>query len=345
MKVGLICDTHYGYKRGSKVFEEYFEKFYSNIFFPSLEEYQVDTVIHMGDCFDVRKTIDFNSLEWTKRVVLDPLSKYKVHLTVGNHDTYFKNTNHINSPELLLNSYSNIKTYSSPTEIKVGNLDILLLPWINSDNERKTFECIQKSSCKVAMGHLELQGFRVNRQLYMEHGYDSKLFKKFYKVFSGHYHTRSDDGRVFYLGNPYEMFSNDEKDLRGFTIFDTETLEHFHINNPYRMFYSFVYDEDNLQIGKEILECEDKIVKLVVKNKKDYKKFDKFVDNLYGLNPHEVKIVENFEIEELEDCEELESEDTLSILNKYISESEVDMDKYILKSLVQEIYQESHETI
>ena len=134
MKIAIITDTHYGARKGSKHLHDYFEKFYNDIFFPSLEEHGIETVIHMGDIFDSRKSIDLQSLEWSKRVVFDPLKKYKVHAIVGNHDCYYKNTNFVNSPELLLKNYSNIKLYSKATEIKVGKRKILMLPWINSEN-------------------------------------------------------------------------------------------------------------------------------------------------------------------------------------------------------------------
>jgi DNA repair exonuclease SbcCD nuclease subunit len=224
MKVAIITDTHYGCKKGSKYIHDYFELFYKNVFFPALEEHGVKTVIHMGDAFDSRKSIDYQSLDWSKRVVFDPLKKYDVHMIIGNHDTYYKNTNSVNSPELLLQTYSNIRTYSDPTEISIDGLKILLLPWINSENEEKTLKMIQKTTSKIAMGHLECQGFRVNRQLVMEHGLDSNIFKNFTKVFSGHYHTRSNNECVFYLGNPYEMYWTDVNDTRGFHIFDTETF-------------------------------------------------------------------------------------------------------------------------
>ena len=170
MKVAIITDTHYGARKGSKHLHDYFELFYKNVFFPSLEEYGVEAIIHMGDAFDSRKSIDYQSLEWSKRVVFDPLKKYDVHMIVGNHDTYYKNTNEVNSPELLLQTYKNIKTYSKPTEVNVGGLDILFLPWINQENEALSLNTIKKTTCRCAMGHLELQGFRVNRQLIMEHG-------------------------------------------------------------------------------------------------------------------------------------------------------------------------------
>ena len=75
MKVAIITDTHYGARKNSKLFHDYFEKFYNEIFFPKLEEEGITTVIHMGDCFDSRKGVDFTALAWAKRVVFDPLKE------------------------------------------------------------------------------------------------------------------------------------------------------------------------------------------------------------------------------------------------------------------------------
>ena len=344
MKIGILTDSHFGARKGSKLFHDYFELFYKNVFFPTLEQYGITTVIHMGDAFDSRKSIDYQSLDWAKRVVFEPLSKYDVHMIVGNHDSYYKNTNNTNSPQLLLKDYTNVKTYSSPTEIKVDNLNILLLPWICMENEEQSLKMIKKTKAKVIMGHLELQGFRVNRSLVMEHGLEANIFKNFKKVFSGHYHTRSDNGTVFYTGNPYEMYWNDVNDTRGFTIFDTETLEHFYIDNPYKMFYNIYYEDTDHQLF-DIRQYENKIVKVIVRKKTDVKQFEKFVDKLYSSNVAELKIIENFEIQEFENFEVFESEDTISILNRYIEEAEVNLDKSIVQKLLQDVYQEACELV
>lgn len=342
MKVAIITDTHYGAKKGSKHLHDYFETFYKNVFFPALEEHKVEAVIHMGDAFDSRKSIDYQSLEWAKRVVFDPLKKYEVHMIIGNHDTYYKNTNSVNSPELLLQTYSNIRTYSDAAEVNIGGLKILFLPWINQENEAKTLKLIEKTTSKCAMGHLELQGFRVNRQLIMEHGLESKLFEKFERVYSGHYHTRSNNGKVFYLGNPYEMYWTDVNDTRGFHIFDTETLEHTPINNPYKLFYNIYYEDTPYQIF-DTTEYENKIVKVIVRKKSKPKDFEKFIDKLYTAGIQDLKIVENFEIQENEDFEIDEEENTMSILNRYIDEAEFEYDKNVIKGIFQDLYRQACE--
>jgi len=342
MRIGLITDTHYGARKGSKFLHDYFELFYKNVFFPALKEHGVETVIHMGDAFDSRKSIDYQSLEWAKRVVFDPLKEYDVHMIIGNHDTYYKNTNDVNSPDLLLQIYSNVKTYSKATEVNIGGLDILFLPWINSENENETYQLIQKTSCKCAMGHLELQGFRVNRQIIMEHGTDGKLFENFTRVYSGHYHTRSDDGKVFYLGNPYEMYWNDVNDPRGFHIFDTETLEHIAIDNPYKLFYNIYYEDTNYKLFNAS-EFKDKIVKVIVRKKSKPKDFEKFIDKIHSAGVQELKIVENFAIQESEDFEISEEESTISILNRYIDESEFEYDKTTIKGIFEDLYRQACE--
>jgi len=342
MKVAIITDTHYGARKGSKHLHDYFELFYKNIFFPTLKEYDIKTVVHMGDAFDSRKSIDYQSLEWAKRVVFDPLSEYETHIIIGNHDCYYKNTNFVNSPELLLQTYSNITTYSEVSELILDKLKVLLIPWINAENFDETVKAIKNTDSVCAMGHLELNGFRAHRGHVMEEGMAVDEFEKFDKVFSGHYHTRSDNGKIFYLGNPYEMFWNDVNDLRGFTIFDTKTLEFEHINNPYKLFYNIYYEDTPYQTF-DTREYEGKIVKVIVRKKTEPKKFEKFIDKLYSCGIQDLKIVENFSVQVNEEFEIEESENTISILNRYIDEAEFDCDSTIIKGILQKVYSQACE--
>ena len=342
MKIAIITDTHYGARKGADYIHSYFKKFYDNIFFPYLEKNNIDTIIHMGDMFDSRKSIDYQSLEWSKRVVFEPLKKYKVHAITGNHDAYYKNTNKVNSPELLLKDYDNIITYSKPTEINIGGLDILLLPWINSENFEESKEFIDSSKSKIAMGHLEINGFKATRGHMMEDGMDVSIFSKFEKVYSGHFHTRSTDGKIYYLGNPYEMYWNDVNDKRGFHIFDTETLTHTPIDNPYKLFYN-IYYEDTPHQTFDSTEYTNKLVKVIVRKKTNTKQFERFIDKLYSSNVQDLKIIENFVIQENENFEIDEEENTLSILNRYIDESEFEYDKNIIKGIFQDLYRQACE--
>jgi len=346
MKVSIITDQHFGARKNSKLFHDYFLKFYNEVFFPTLEEHGIRIVIDMGDTFDSRKGIDFSALAWAKNNYYDRLHEMgcSVYTVIGNHTAYYKNTNQINAIDLLLREYENVTVISEPKECVVDKLKVLFVPWINQENEEQTLKMIAKTKASVAMGHLELCGFRVNNQIVMEYGMDAKVFSKFQKVFSGHYHTRSNQNNVYYLGNPYELYWNDVNDARGFHIFDTETLEHTPINNPFRMFYNIYYEDTNYQTF-DTREYQDKIVRVIVRKKSDPKKFEKFIDKLYSSNVFELKVVENFQIQENEDFEAFESEDTLSILSRYIEEAEVKLDKTKVQNILQEVYQEACELV
>jgi len=347
MKIAIITDQHFGARKNSKLFHDYFLKFYNNIFFPTLEKEGITTVIDMGDTFDIRKSIDFGALTWAKDNYFDRLESMGItlHSIVGNHTAYYKNTNDVNAVDLLLREYDNVKTYSEVSSIEIGGCNILLVPWINKENEDKSFRSINMSQASICMGHLELNGFRATPGHMMEHGMEWSIFKKFNKTYSGHYHCRSNQENIYYLGNPYEMFWNDVNDEnRGFHIFDTETLEHTPVNNPYRLHKIIFYNDQDYQLF-DARELEDKIVKVVVRNKSDGKKFEKFIDKLYSANVAELKVVENFGLQEAEEFEAFESEDTLSILNRYVQESEVNLDKSRIQKMIQETYQEACELV
>ena len=347
MKIAIITDQHFGARKNSKLFHDYFLKFYNNIFFPTLEKEGITTVIDMGDTFDIRKSIDFSALQWAKENYFNRLEQMGItlHSIVGNHTAYYKNTNDVNAVDLLLREYNNIVTYSETTSIEIGGLNILLVPWINKENEEISVALIKKSLAPVCMGHLELNGFRATPGHMMEHGMDWSIFKKFKKTFSGHYHCRSNQDNIYYLGNPYEMFWNDVDDEnRGFHLFDTDTLEHTPVNNPYRLHKIIFYNDQDYQLF-DARELENKIVKVVVRNKSDRVKFEKFIDKLYSVNVAELKIVENFGLTDDKEFEAFESEDTLSILHRYVDEAEIDLDKSRIQKMLQDTYQEACELV
>lgn len=346
MKIAIITDTHIGGRKNSHLFHDYFEKFYDEVFFPELDKRGIRTIVHTGDCFDNRNSIDLKALSWAKRVIFNPAKKRGIDVIIisGNHDVYYKNTNNISSVDLLLKEYSNVYVYCDPEEIVLGGLDVVLVPWINQENESKTLDILAKTQAKVAMGHLELNGFIPHKGHVMDEGRDPSPFNKFEKVFSGHYHTRSDDGRIFYIGNPYEMFFSDVDDDRGFVIFDTKTLDHEYVNNPNRMHHVIYYEDTPYKtLNPEIYD--NKIVKLVVRKKTDIKNFDRYINRLYDSSIAEIKIIENYVEHQVEMDEFLENEDTMSLLKRYVDNGTIDFNKDILKNILNEIYQEACEQL
>jgi DNA repair exonuclease SbcCD nuclease subunit len=299
----------------------------------------------LGDAFDNRKGIDYWALEWAKTNVYDRFEKLgiKVYNIVGNHDAYYKNSNEVNAINALLQQYDNVIPISNPKEFCIDGLNTLMLPWICSDNEEESYNLIKKTNAKVVFGHLELSGFAAYPGHLQTEGMEPEKFDKFDRVFTGHYHTKSDNGKIFYLGNTYQMFWNDVDDTRGFHIFDTDTYELEYFKNPYNIFERIYYeDTDYKKFDTSYLE--EKIVKVVVRQKTNQLKFDKFVDKILKTNPLDLKVVEIVDINDGNvDCEEISAEDTLSILDKYVEESEFDLDKTIIKKLLRDVYKEALE--
>ena len=342
MKIALITDQHLDGRKGNLAFWNYFQKFYDDIFFPTLEKEGVGTIIDLGDTFDNRKSMDFNTFHRVRENYFERLKDYEVHMLLGNHCTYYKNTNRINSPELLLDQYANIKIYSEPTEMLMGGKVFLMLPWINKENQEDIFRRLETSEADICCGHLELTGFEVTPGMKMDHGMDPGLFHRFKRVWSGHYHHKSKKGNVQYLGNPYQMYWNDYKDRRGFHIYDTESDRLKFVENPYDIFDKIFYDDTSVDYNKQdVSDYKDKYIKIVVEEKRDYQMFETLVDRLYNVGVHDVKIVETLVDEDSKTDIEISAKDTLTLLNEYIDEVEMSVDKSDLKTLMRSLYIES----
>ena len=341
MKIAIITDQHLDGRKGNLAFWNYFQKFYDEIFFPTLEKEGIKVVFDLGDTFDNRKSMDFNTFHRVRENYFERLKPYNVHMLLGNHCTYYKNTNRINSPELLLENYKNIRVYSEPTEILMGKKVFLMLPWINKENQEDVFRRLETSEADICCGHLELTGFEVTPGMKMDHGMDPKLFHRFNRVWSGHFHHKSKNGNVQYLGNPYQMFWNDYKDTRGFHIYDTESDRLKYIKNPFEIFDKIFYDDTRMDYNKQdVSSYKDKFIKIIVEEKRDYQMFETLVDRLYNVGVHDVKIVETLVEEDTADID-ISSKDTLTLLNEYIDEVEMSVDKSDLKGLMRSLYIES----
>lgn len=352
MKVALITDQHFGARNDSILFLDYYQKFYSEVFFPTITERKIKNVFILGDTFDRRKYMNYYTLQRSKEMFFDVLEKHELVTLIitGNHDTYFKNTNDVNSPELTLDSYSCIRIIKEPTEIITtlrGN-SILFLPWITPENYDNTLELIKKSKSLVCMGHLEIEGFAMYKGMHSEGGLSRKIFRKFDMTFSGHYHHKSEEDGIHYLGNPYQLTWQDYGDVRGFHIFDTETMELEFIPNPDEMFIKIVYDDKDKEtlefLEKDVSFTKKKYVKIVVVNKTNPYIFETYVNNIYKQDPADVTIVEDFTdlTETSEDDIIDQAQDTLTILNNYVDSIKDDViDSNKLKSIFKELYVEA----
>ena len=350
MKVALITDQHFGGKQDSLNFLNHIERFYREQFFPFLSDNNINSVIDLGDTFDRRKFVNFNTLEKVRQFYFDVLLERDITLysIVGNHSTYYRNTNSVNSSDLLYGHYDNVVTFSGPGECHLDNISVDMIPWINSENYDETMEFIKNSKNQVAFGHLEVAGFAMYKGYNAEDGIAKDIFKGYEIVCSGHYHHKSSKDNIHYLGAPYEITWNDYDDPRGFHVFDTETREIEFIRNKFRLFEKIYYDDENTDYSTiDTAYYKNKIVKLIVENKNNTSEYENFVDKLYESELADLTILEDLSEYSAryseDDDDDVEIGNTSDFLDEYVDgmpENKSD-EKVKIKKLLKVIYDEA----
>ena len=347
MKIAILNDTHSGIRNSSEIFLNNAEDFYNNIFFPECEKQGIKQILHLGDYYDHRKFVNFKALNHNRRVFLDQLRKRGMTMDIipGNHDTYFKNTNELNSLKECLGHYMNeVNIIMEPKVMSYGSLKIGLVPWICQDNYDVCINFIKECKADWIGAHLELSGFELMRGVKSTHGMSADLFKRFEMVLTGHYHCSSRQDNIWYLGSQLEFFWSDAHDPKYFHIIDTETRQIEKIRNNYTIFEKVLYNDDEMDYNNyNYKKLSKKFVKVVVVNKTDPFTFDRFIDNIQNQDIYELKIAENFNefIGANVDDEDMNFEDTAEIVDTYIEAVDTDLDKDKLKVQMRELMTEA----
>ena len=350
MKIILLADTHLGARNDNPHYSRYFYKFYDEVFFPYLEQNNIKDIIHLGDVLDRRKFVNFKTLSDFNNKFVKRLEPYNVDIIVGNHDTYYKNTNKVNSIQQLCTSFDGINEpwiYEGPKEVELGGCRMLFLPWICDDNYEDSIHAIDHSTADICFGHLEIKGFEMHKGHMNMHGLDREQFKRFEKVMSGHFHKKSDDGLIYYLGTQYQIMWSDHNCPKGFHIFDTETRELERIPNDLAIFKKIIYDDRKTDYTNfDLKPYEDCFVKLFVSYKTNEEMYNKLVEKFYtNTNVHELQIIEDpIDIKQTVRADILDQgEDTMTFLNNYIDQIDTDLDRKKLKDFTKELYVEANE--
>jgi predicted phosphodiesterase len=348
MKIALLTDSHAGVRNDSIAFHDYMKKFYDDVFFKYLDTNGIRNVVHCGDIVDRRKYININTAYRLRKDLIEPAIERGItwHQILGNHDVMHKNTNKISSFTELFNKFP-LNIYEEATEVDFDGCNILLMPWINDENREHALKLIKETNAQICFGHLEIQGFEMFKGSIVSHGDDPSVFGRFDIVCSGHYHHRSHRDNIYYLGSPAEYTWSDYDDPRGFHIFDTETRELTFIENPYKMFHKFWYnDGDPTFVDSDIdyNQFEGKIIKIIITEKNNPYWFEKFIENIEKKNPIDIQIVEDHLNLNLEDDQDIidEAESTIDIFKKYIQNTEAKgIDKNKLENKIVDLYHEA----
>lgn len=345
MRIAFINDSHFGARGDSQLFLDYFMKFFENVFFPYLKENDITTIIHAGDLMDRRKFVNFNVLNQVRNRFVKYIkdNNIEMHCILGNHDVYYRNTNEVNSLRELFNN--DIKIYEDPTVINFDGLDIALLPWVNKENEKESLDFINNAPAPIMVGHLEIQGYDVIRGVQYNSGMNPKLFSRYEKVLTGHFHCRQEHGNIYYMGTQYQITFADIEEKKGFHIFDTDTRDIEFIENPYQMFHKLSYNDEDGPVELDKLDLsylKDSYVRLDIESKKHAYSFDSFMDKLYDVGVAKITTIEESS-DILDTDEEIVdlAQDTVTLINNEIDSIEEVEDKDKLKKLIKDLYMES----
>lgn len=302
MKIAFISDSHIGRYLQSregdlrwKALRENQIRFLREVFFRMLDREKIRHVIHLGDLVEKTKHFHFEDLMLIREEFIEPLLQrgITVYFIVGNHDTLTTTTNLKNVYDLVLQG-TTYHAHLDPKEITIGGFPILMIPWINPENQERAYATIRASTAKIAVGHLGFKGCLSNDGTPGKHEHDFDLVKHFDAVFMGHYHNRNSVKNVHYIGAMSPLHHNDEEGGRGFTIFDTE--QHAKINhefqtattfvkNPFKIFYDVFYNDERKTLKDMMAEVDDMhlrhaFVRLHVETKQRPEEYARFQTHL-----------------------------------------------------------------
>jgi len=296
-KIAIIGDLHFGVRNGNESFFE-FQADYIDHFIDKCVALGVEHIVNPGDFFDVRKStntrvVDYVLGRFKKKLESTDITWYA---TPGNHDIFLRSSNALTACRLF-DSNENVVLYEQPTDVMIGGKTFLMMPWLDEQIGPDLEKHIASSRADYCFGHFEFAGFPMYAGSVAPHGLSIEPFKKFKRVWSGHYHTISERQNIQYLGSPYHLTWGDVPDgtNRGFFIFDTDTEQQEFVANEdwMSMFSVFEYDpnaeENVVSLSKQLA---GKIVKVIVREKPNEKHYKNFVKALNQVDLIEHRIID-----------------------------------------------------
>lgn len=326
MKIVILGDLHFGARNANDAIIFHQKKFF-NFFFNYLEEHGIKMVLQLGDCFDNRRQTNSKALSFAYTEFFDKLRDHgiKMYSILGNHDIYFRESIDIHTGGILLRQFENIEILDHPCKLELDGCTFDFIPWICDENKKECLEYITNSDAEYCLGHFEINDFEVMPNVQFTGGLEESVFKKYKKVFSGHFHLKSDRHRVYYVGTPFQLNWADANRTKSFVVFDTETKTYEDVVNEDNFHLYLEYDDINKKFSKVDGLNPHSFIKLLVKNKEQPFLFNEFTKRIYKSEPADVKFIES-KFSNLNEQEEVKlSVQTMEdIIANYIKNSSFD---------------------
>ena len=213
-KVAAFTDLHLGLKGNSPVHNKDCEDFI-DWFIENAQREGCDTCIFLGDYHHNRNTINLTTLDVSIRCLEKLGAAFEQFFWFpGNHDLFYKDKRDVHSSSFG----KHIPGVTIVNKVTTKG-DVTLVPWLVNEE----WKGISKIKSKYMFGHFELPLFFMNAMVQMpDHSeLQSSHFTHQDYVFSGHFHKRQNQGKVWYIGNAFpHNYADVWDDERGMMILE-----------------------------------------------------------------------------------------------------------------------------
>jgi len=255
-RVWFITDTHLGVRNNSNEWIDQMREYFNDWFFPLVKKHYRpgDVLIHLGDFFDSRQSINLKVLNLGVSVAEEFSNIFEsgVYFIVGNHDIWGKTTNEVNSLKSI-KWIPGISILENPVSLTLNDKRFFMMPWRKDHEEEET--TLEKAlPHDVLCCHTDIRGLKFNRYVNIESGANQDKFNKFGRVYSGHIHYAQKVGNINMLGSPYELTRSDMDNTKSITLLDLETMKEEIYVNDFSPRFRKLYFSDILNMCQEELE-------------------------------------------------------------------------------------------
>lgn len=305
----------------------------------SLTDKPCDSIIFMGDIFDNRKAPHTTVVDFMVETIDEFLSMYKeyhIYMIIGNHDTYWKNTNKVHSLRHFDRCFHRDRIHIIEEPLESNNM--LFIPWICEDNMDSIMETVKNSKMEYCLGHLEFSGFKQTKDgKVLSHGMSFEPFNHFKMILSGHFHHSSKKGNVLYTGSLQQHNKDEKNDYKKIFYLNPHTHEIDEIEHGINIMIDLEVGLDFIPVG-----CKDKRVFLKVLEGVNDVMLENFKEQIRQYEPISITVYENKNIikEDIDVSVTLENvKDTMNIISDYVSNiKDINIDNNILMKKINNYY-------
>jgi DNA repair exonuclease SbcCD nuclease subunit len=244
MRILFFTDLHYGIRANRTKYLNIADDVVDHVIDMSHDR-KIDVIIFGGDLYDNRNSINVKTLNRAHAALhrLTENTDCEIYLIVGNHDLYYRTSKEYSSTIPLRDISEKMHIVSSIEGYEWEGRKVLLAPWL-TPSDVADFLKEAKTDWDLCFGHFEIKGFELNVSGFKNRaGFDSKVFKRIKKLYSGHFHKQQVQANIKYVGSPYQIDFGEEGDTKGFTIIDLPSLKEEFVENHFsprhhRVYYS-----------------------------------------------------------------------------------------------------------